>query len=140
MQSFEGNTFGSLDAFRLTARAMPEPSRGQVRIRVRATALGFADGLLVQGRYQIKPPLPYVPGREIAGVVDAVGPEVSGLPLSARVATLQLGGGLAEYAIVAAEEVELLPPSSRLCIGGLDLGGLPDRALCPVRTRPSASR
>src|SRR5208282_2827948 len=80
VQSFEGNTFGSLDAFRLTARAMPEPSRGQVRIRVRATALGFADGLLVQGRYQIKPPLPYVPGGEIAGVVDAVGPEVSGLP------------------------------------------------------------
>ena len=103
MQSFEGNTFGSLDAFRLTARAMPEPSRGQVRIRVRATALGFADGLLVQGRYQIKPPLPYVPGGEIAGVVDAVGPEVSGLRLGARVATWQLGGGLAEHVIVAAE-------------------------------------
>ena len=111
MQSFEGNTFGSLDAFRLTARAMPEPSRGQVRIRVRATALGFADGLLVQGRYQIKPPLPYVPGGEIAGVVDAVGPEVSGLPLGARVATWQLGGGLAEHVIVAAEEVELIPPA-----------------------------
>ena len=111
MQSFEGNAFGSLDAFRLTAREVPEPSGGQVRIRVQATALGFVDGLLVQGRYQITPRLPYVPGGEIAGLVDAVGPDISSLSVGARVVTWQLGGGLSEYVVVAADQVEPIPPA-----------------------------
>ncbi len=49
-RSFEGAAYGSLDAFRLVERDVPEPAAGQVRIRVEATALGFADGLIVQGR------------------------------------------------------------------------------------------
>ncbi len=109
MRSFEGTAYGSLEAFRLTERAVPAPSAGQVRIRVEATALGFVDGLIVQGRYQIKPPLPYVPGGEIAGTVDATGEGVRHLSAGDRVATWQLGGGLSEYAIVAADEVEPIP-------------------------------
>lgn len=85
MRSFEGESFGSPDVYRLIERAVPEPAPDQVRIAIRATALGFVDGLMVQGRYQIKPPLPYVPGGEIAGVVDAVGSEVRHLGKGDRV-------------------------------------------------------
>ncbi|MGH1589005.1 NADPH:quinone oxidoreductase family protein [Methylobacterium phyllosphaerae] len=113
MQSFQGDIYGSLDAFRLIARTMPDPASNQVRLRVEATALGFVDGLLVEGRYQIKPPIPYVPGGEIAGVVDAVGAGVQHLTAGDRVITWQLGGGLAEYTVVAADEVEPIPANLR---------------------------
>jgi NADPH2:quinone reductase len=109
MLSLEGASYGSLDAFRLVEQDVPAPLAGQVRIRVEATALGFVDGLIAQGRYQIKPPLPYVPGGEIAGVVDAIGAGVSHLSAGLRVVTWQLGGGLSEYLAVAANEVELIP-------------------------------
>jgi NADPH:quinone reductase-like Zn-dependent oxidoreductase len=109
MRSFKGETYGSLDAFRQVERPVPEPTPGQVRLRVEATALGFVDGLLIQGRYQYKPPLPYVPGGEIAGVVDAVGTEVRHVRVGERVVTWQFGGGLSEYTIVAADEVEPIP-------------------------------
>src|SRR3954468_19701870 len=109
MQSFEGATYGSLDAFRWVERNVPDPLTGQVRIRVEATALGFVDSLMVQGRYQIKPPLPYVPGGEIAGVVDAICPEVRHLSAGSRVVTWQLGGGLSEYLVAPVNEVESIP-------------------------------
>ncbi len=109
MQSFEGTAYGSLDAFRLVEREVPEPAGGEVRIRVEATSLGFVDGLIVQGRYQVKPPLPYVPGVEIAGTVDAVGSGVGHLSRGSRVVTWPLGGGLAEYLVVAGDEAEPIP-------------------------------
>lgn len=109
MRSFEGASYGSLDAFGLVERDAPKPAAGQILLRVEATALGFVDSLLVQGRYQIKPPLPYVPGGEIAGVVEAVGSGVSHLFTGSRAVTWQLGGGLSEYLIAAADEVEPIP-------------------------------
>lgn len=109
MRRFEGETYGSLDAFRLIECPVPEPAPGQVRIQVQAAALGFVDGLMVRGRYQIKPPLPYVPGGEIAGVVDAIGAGVRNVTKGDRVATWQLGGGLSEYTVVAAGEIGPIP-------------------------------
>lgn len=109
MLSFEGKAYGSLDAFGLVEREVPEPADGEVRIRVAATSLGFVDGLVVQGRYQVKPPLPYVPGVEIAGTVDAAGAGVDHLSPGSRVATWPSGGGLSEYLVVAADEAEPIP-------------------------------
>lgn len=108
MRSYSGAAF-DLDAYSLVESPLPEPASGQVRIRVEATALGFVDGLMMQGRYQIKPPLPYVPGGEIAGVVDAAGPGVTAPAIGDRVVTWQLGGGLAEYLLVDATEAERIP-------------------------------
>jgi NADPH:quinone reductase len=51
----------------------PKPSRGDVLVAVDAAGLGYVDALLVQGRYQVKLPLPFVPGSEIAGRIEAVG-------------------------------------------------------------------
>ena len=109
MLSFEGTAYGSLDAFKLVERDVPEPANGEVRIRVEATALGFVDGLMAHGRYQVKPPLPYVPGVEIAGTIDAVGPGVSQLSPGRRVVTWPPGGGLSEYLVVTAEAAEPIP-------------------------------
>lgn len=109
MLSISGTSFGSLGNFQAQEIPAPEPRDGEVRIRIDATALGFVDGLLVEGRYQLRPPLPYIPGGEIAGVVDMVGAGVTNVSLGDRVATWQLGGGLAEYVVVPSKEVDVLP-------------------------------
>jgi len=109
MRAFTGAALGSLDDFSLTTVSVPVPGTGQVRVRVEATALGFVDGLIVQGRYQIKPPLPYIPGGEIAGVVEAVGPGVETVQAGDRVVTWQLGGGLAEQVVLDARDIDVLP-------------------------------
>ncbi|MCO4878291.1 NADPH:quinone oxidoreductase family protein [Paraburkholderia caribensis] len=108
MRSFLGTAF-ELDSFAIVDRPVPEPGPGQLRIRIAAAALGFVDGLMIQGRYQIKPPLPYVPGGEIAGVVDAVGRDVTSHAVGQSVVTWQLGGGLAEHVVVDAVEVDTVP-------------------------------
>ena len=58
--------------------APPEPAEGEVRIRVRACGVNFADTLMRAGRYQEKPTLPFVPGMEVCGTVDKLGPGVRG--------------------------------------------------------------
>src|SRR4051794_9412371 len=109
MRVFSGSSFGSLDAFAFADVDVPKPSAGEVRIRIEATALGFVDGLIVHGRYQIKPPLPYIPGGEIAGTVDAVGEGVDSVAVGDRVVTWQMGGGLAEWVTVDADTVDKIP-------------------------------
>ena len=78
---------------------VPEPASGQVRIRVHAVGLNFFDILQVQGKYQVKPPFPFTPGAEVAGIVDAVGPDVTELDPGDAVLSMTHGGGMAEYAI-----------------------------------------
>ncbi|MBU9399156.1 NADPH:quinone oxidoreductase family protein [Burkholderia multivorans] len=87
----------------------PVVGQGEVLLRVTATALGFVDGLIVQGKYQIKPELPYVPGGEIVGVVEEIGAGVLGVSKGSRVAVWKFGGGLADYAVAKAEDAIALP-------------------------------
>ncbi|WP_333585678.1 NADPH:quinone oxidoreductase family protein [Phenylobacterium sp.] len=80
----------------------PEPGPAEVRVRVRAAAVNFPDLLQTRGEYQHKPPLPFIPGLEIAGEVDAVGSEVTSFaPGQAVVGGARLGG-FSEYAITPA--------------------------------------
>src|SRR3954468_23419787 len=109
MRKFVGSEYGSLDAFALSEGEIPQPAEGEVRLKVEATALGFVDGLIALGRYQIRPPLPYVPGGEIAGTVDATGPGVDAVVVGDRVVTWQLGGGLGGYVTVEAHTVDKIP-------------------------------
>ncbi|MEM1432295.1 MAG: NADPH:quinone oxidoreductase family protein [Pseudomonadota bacterium] len=80
----------------------PEPQAGEVRIRVRACGLNFADTLMLRGRYQEAPPIPIVPGMELSGRVETLGPEVSQPPVGTRVAVYAGYGGLAEAVCVPA--------------------------------------
>jgi NADPH:quinone reductase len=98
-----------LDGLSIEELPVPEPGPGEVRIRVRAAGLNFADTLIVKGQYQEQPPLPFVPGMEIAGAIEACGDGVTGLAPGERVlATLQ-HGGFAEAAVTAADNVVRLP-------------------------------
>ncbi len=85
------------------------PGPGEVRLRVAATGLNFADLLMIQGRYQDTPPPPFTLGMEVAGTVEAVGPDVAGLAPGMRVAGVPGQGGLAALAIVPAGRCIPLP-------------------------------
>jgi NADPH2:quinone reductase len=87
----------------------PEPGPGQVRVTVHCAGVSFATSLVTQGRYQRKPPLPFTPGTEIAGVVSAVGPDVAGLAVGDRVCAGIDWGGHAEEAVTDATTVYRIP-------------------------------
>jgi NADPH2:quinone reductase len=92
----------------------PEPAAGEVRVAIKAASLNFPDLLIVQNKYQMKPPLPFVPGSEFAGLVDAVGPGVTHLKPGDPVAAFGGTGGFATHAIVRAALVLPLPPGFAL--------------------------
>lgn len=108
MKSFLVTSFDADGALVERDLPLPEVGPGQVRIRIEAAALGFVDGLLVRGRYQIRPDLPYVPAGEIAGVVDAVGEGTQGVRVGDKVVTWQMGGGMASYTVVPFQEVDVV--------------------------------
>lgn len=88
----------------------PEPGPGQVRIAVRAASLNFPDLLTVEGKYQFRPPLPFVPGSEFSGHVDALGAGVTHLKPGDPVAAISNSGGFGSHAVVDATRVLPLPP------------------------------
>ncbi len=75
----------------------PVPGAGEVLVRIAACGLNFADLLMLKGTYQDMPPLPYTPGMELSGIVEAVGPGVADPAVGTRVAVFAGAGGLAEY-------------------------------------------
>ena len=89
----------------------PEPGAREVRIRVQAASLNFPDILIVQGKYQTKPELPFVPGAEYAGVLEAVGVDVKHLRVGQKVACVGSTGGFATHAIAPAALCVPLPES-----------------------------
>jgi len=99
-----------IEALRWTELPTPEPAPGQVRVAIHAASLNFPDLLTVQNKYQVKPPLPFVPGSEFSGTVEAVGAGVSHLGIGDRVATIGVTGGFATHACVDAAMVMPLPP------------------------------
>ncbi len=91
------NSFGPVANLVVEDRPSVPVGPGQVRIAVTAAGVNFVDGLFVQGLYQIKPPLPFVPGGEVAGVVTEVADDVSSLAVGDRVfASTGLGGFASE--------------------------------------------
>ncbi|HEV2508184.1 NADPH:quinone oxidoreductase family protein [Bosea sp. (in: a-proteobacteria)] len=87
----------------------PKPGPGEIAIRVRAAALNFFDTLVIQGRYQVKPPLPFSPSAECAGVVSAVGDGVTDWQVGERVAAW-LGHGAARETVVVPTEAAIPIP------------------------------
>lgn len=88
-----------------------DPSDHEVKVRVHGVGIGYFDGLLVKGEYQMKPPLPFVPGSSLSGVVEAVGAKVADLSPGDHVAGFNLLGGLAEYACLPGNFVFKIPDS-----------------------------
>jgi len=94
---------------RLSDTKIPEPAEGEVRIRTVACGLNFADLLMMRGKYQDTPPVPFTLGMEASGVIDALGAGVAGLKIGDRVAVFGGSGGLADYGVYPAGKIVVLP-------------------------------
>ncbi len=90
----------------------PEPGAGEVLVAVHAASLNFPDLLIIEGKYQVKPPLPFIPGSEFAGRVGAVGPGVTGVRPGDPVIAVGSVGGFATHAI--AKVADLTPKPTDL--------------------------
>jgi len=121
----------------LDVAEVPDPvaGPGQMLVRVEACGVNFPDVLIIQGRYQQKPPMPFSPGSEVAGVVEAVGPGVMGFAPGSRVAAVTTYGGFAEAVAVEAAKAVPVPEgvsprdAAALCLAyGTVLHALQDRA------------
>jgi NADPH:quinone reductase len=108
MKAWRVHAWGEPESMQLDDIVPPEPGPGQVRIRHRAAALNFFDILQVQGKYQVKPPFPFTPGAEAAGVVDAVGSEVRHLKPGDAVLAF-VSGGFAESSVTDANRAFPIP-------------------------------
>jgi NADPH:quinone reductase len=112
VKAIQVQKLGGPEVLELADLPMPEPKAGQVRLRVQAVGLNFADILNVNGEYLTRARTPFVPGMEMAGVIDALGEGVTGLEPNLKVGQLvaALGpGAFAEYAVVHAAAVFPIP-------------------------------
>ncbi len=107
MQAFRVMETGQ--APRLSEMACPEPGPGQIRVKIAACGLNFADLLMIKGQYQDTPAAPFTLGMEVAGVVEALGPGVSAPRPGTRVAVFAGQGGLADYGVFEAARAVPIP-------------------------------
>ena len=102
--------WGTPDVLRFEDVERRELSANQVRVRVRAAGVNFADSLMVGGTYQVKPPFPFTPGLEAAGEIVELGAAVQGLQAGQRVlAVLRNGGAYAEEIVINGASVVAIP-------------------------------
>ena len=101
--------FGPPESLVLEDVPSPEPAEGEVVVTVKAASVNFPDVLIVQNKYQVKPPLPFSPGSEMAGVVKAVGEGVSNARPGDRVIAFSTYGAFAEECRVPAARLVPLP-------------------------------
>jgi NADPH:quinone reductase-like Zn-dependent oxidoreductase len=100
---------GGPEALQPVELAIEEPGSGELRVRVRAAGVGSTDLIMLAGKYRYAPSIPFVPGYEVAGVVDAIGPGVTGFKIGQRVAALTLYGGYGELVMREAEHFLPIP-------------------------------
>jgi NADPH2:quinone reductase len=103
----------------LEDRPEPQVRPGDVRLRVHAASLNFPDVLMCRGEYQVKPPVPFTPGAEVAGVIEELGDGVEGLRVGDRVLAIPNfgGGGFAESTTASAAGVFPIPESMSFAAG-----------------------
>ena len=94
---------------RLAQHALPPPAAGQALVRVESTAVSFAESAMRRGRYYGQPPFPFVPGYDLVGIVDAVGPGVNRSLTGRRVAALTKTGGWATAVLLTAADLVEVP-------------------------------
>src|SRR5438874_7495634 len=110
MKAIRCREWGAPDVLRLEEAERPKLEQHQVRLRVRAAGVNFADSLMVGGAYQVKPPFPFTPGLEAAGDIVETGSAVDGLQAGQRVlAVLRNGGGYAEEIVLDAAAAVPIP-------------------------------
>jgi NADPH:quinone reductase-like Zn-dependent oxidoreductase len=109
MRALLSTASGGPDTLELTELPDPAPAKGQVRIAVKACAINYPDVLIIEDKYQFKPPRPFAPGGEIAGVIDALGEGVSDWQVGDRVMGVIGHGGLATSIVTEPQRLYRLP-------------------------------
>jgi NADPH:quinone reductase len=118
MKAIQVHKFGGPEVLELKEIPTPKPGPGQILVRVHAAGVNPYDTYMRNGTYAIKPPLPYIPGSDAAGVVEAVGDGVKKVKPSDRVYTAKtLSGAYAEYALAEESQVYPLPQKISLAQG-----------------------
>jgi NADPH2:quinone reductase len=109
MRALTCTAYAEPEALSVQTVPAPTPGPGEIVLDVRAAGVNFPDALMVMGQYQVKPPLPFTPGAEAAGVVSAVGEGVTHLTVGQRVVAFTGTGAFAEKLLAPATSVMPLP-------------------------------
>ncbi|MES1991821.1 MAG: NADPH:quinone oxidoreductase family protein [Pseudomonadota bacterium] len=109
MRAIRCVTYGEPSGLAIETLPEPVPGEGEVLLAVEAAGLGYVDALFVRGTYQVKLPLPFVPGSEVAGLVEAVGEGISSDLIGTRVMALSPRGALAEKIVLPAAVCTSVP-------------------------------
>jgi len=135
MKAIICNAFGPIENLAVETRPDPTAGSGEVVIDIKAAGVNFPDGLMVRGEYQMKPPTPFTPGNEVAGIISAVGPDVTQFAPGDRVVSLCGLGGFAEKIGVSTDRVLKIPAkmtfaeaSGFMLVYGTSYHGLVDKA------------
>ncbi|MEO6248325.1 MAG: NADPH:quinone oxidoreductase family protein [Sphingomicrobium sp.] len=111
MKALRSHTVGGPETLRLDEVPEPTPGPGELAIRVHAAAINYPDVIIIEDKYQIKPPRPFAPGGEIAGEVSAVGKGVIDWQVGDRIIAVPGWGGLAQTVVIPAATAFRLPAS-----------------------------
>lgn len=114
MRALVCEAYGPPESLKMRDVAVPEPGPGEVLIRTAVAGVNFPETLIIENRYQIKPPMPFSPGGELSGVIAKVGPGVEGFSPGDRVAALTNWGAFAEYVVAQAERTTHVPDAMPL--------------------------
>lgn len=110
--------FGPPETLAVEQVPSPQPGPGEALVRVKAAGVNFPDALIIQNKYQIKPPLPFSPGGELAGVVEAVGAGVTRVSVGQAVIGFTGWGAFAEQAVVPQDRLVPMPEGMPFEIAG----------------------
>ena len=111
MKAWRVHEYGPPESMRFEEAPKPEPGPGEVLIRNHACGLNFFDILQIAGQYQARPDFPFIIGAEIAGEIEAVGPDVTDFKSGDRVVSVPRAGGFAEYSVARDDRTFPLPAS-----------------------------
>src|ERR1700736_4841366 len=109
MKAILCSRFGGPDDLEYADIADPVPAAGEVVVAVKSAALNFFDTLIIAGKYQVKPPLPFSPASEFAGIVESVGADVKGFAAGDRVLGYAGFGAAREKIAISAQRVVKIP-------------------------------
>ena len=101
--------FGGPEVFKIVIEPVKEVTDKMIRVKVEASGVSFADIMIREGKYPNNPVLPFTPGYELVGIVDAVGENVSLVKKGDRVGALTMTGGYATYAYIPDSELVVIP-------------------------------
>ncbi len=121
MKALVCHEFGPVEQLKIDELETPTPGPGDVLVRVHAAGVNFPDSLIVEGKYQFKPPFPFAPGGECAGVVESVGEKVTSVKPGDRVMAMTGNGAFAEFAVAPERSVyaipDVMPYDEAACFG-----------------------